>query len=533
MRPPAAGDDTYDTTEDTPLTLSAGDLLANDFPPAVGGAIGITDVDASGALGAVTRGADGAIAYDPRAAFQSLGKGETATDTFFYTVAGENGGTARAEVSITVQGANDAPVAQSDTVAANEDTAVIGNVLADNGEGGDTDADGDGLTVTRVNGAAANVGGRIALASGALLVVSADGTFSYDPAGRFEFLGADEQATDTFTYTVGDGQGGTATASVSVLVSGRNDAPVANDDASSTNEDSAVIIDLIGNDSDPDGAAPVLTGLSDSATVGSLTPNADGTVTYDPSGRFDDLAEGEVATDTFGYTVEDGAGGTDSATVTVEVVGVNDAPVAENDTATTAEDTPVIIAVLGNDADAEGDPRSVTELDDGGTLGRVTLDGDGTVTYDPNGRFDGLADGETATDTFRYTVSDGQGGRDAATVTVTVTGVDDGGAGNGQLAESFEGPIDPAGARGAVSAAFSYDEPDGADGVSPTDGNTMAVLTASGASPLSMESFLGLSVSLPRDFGDSSDPADGSAPQTDPRRGGGRPDLLRLDVRCQ
>jgi VCBS repeat-containing protein len=196
----------------------------------------------------------------------------------------------------------------------------------------------------------------------------------------------------------------------------------------------------------------------------------------------------------------------------VEVAGVNDAPVANNDATSTSESAPVTIAVLGNDADAEGDPLTITGLDDSGAVGLVALNGDGTVTYDPNGRFDTLADGETATDIFSYTVSDGNGLTDVATVTVTINGVDDGGAGGGELVESFEGPIGPASRRGAVSPMFQYDEPDGAMGAfSPTDGNSMAVLRASGASSFSIEFFLGLSDPLPADFGDSSDPADGSA----------------------
>ena len=71
-----------------------------------------------------------------------------------------------------------------------------------------------------------------------------------------------------------------------------------------------------------------IAGLNDSATIGLLTPNGDGTVTYDPSGRFDVLRDGDVAVDTFEYTIDDGMGGTDAATVTVEVTGVDDAPVA-------------------------------------------------------------------------------------------------------------------------------------------------------------------------------------------------------------
>lgn len=512
VQPPTADDDSAATTEDTPLTLSVGELLANDSPPNVGGPLSVTDVNASGTLGVVTRGADGAVTYDPGSAFQALRDGETATDSFFYTVSSDNGGTARARVIITVEGANDAPVASGDALATDEDTAVSGNVLADNGEGEDYDVEGDNLAVTRVNGVAVNVGSQVALASGALLLVNADGTFAYDPNGRFEFLGTSDTATDSFIYTVDDGNGGKATATVSVLVSGINDAPSANHDASFTDQNTAVAIDLLGNDSDPEGTEPTISGLNDGATVGVLTPNGDGTVTYDPSGRFDYLAEGEVATDTFGYSIEDGAGGTDVATVTVEIVGVNDAPAAESDFGSAFEDTPLTIAVLDNDVDPEEDPLTVTGIDDSGTLGRVILNGDGTVTYDPDGQFDALAAGETATDTFSYMLSDGNGGTDTATVSVTVTGIDDGGTGSGELVESFEGPIDSTGTRGSVSSTFQYTEPDGARGeYSPTDGNSMAVLSASGPASSTIEFFLGLSNPLPADFGDSSPPADGSA----------------------
>ena len=66
-------------------------------------------------------------------------------------------------------------------------------------------------------------------------------------------------------------------------------------------------------------------------------------------------------------------------------------------------------SVLDNDSDADGDPLSVTAVDTSATVGEVTDNGDGTFTYDPNGQFDDLAAGETATDSFSYTVSDGPG----------------------------------------------------------------------------------------------------------------------------
>ena len=92
---------------------------------------------------------------------------------------------------------------------------------------------------------------------------------------------------------------------------------------------------------------------------------------------------------------------------------------------TTDEDTVAAgIAVLLNDSDPDaGDILTVSALDTTGTVGLVTDNSDGTFTYDPNGQFESLAATESATDTFSYTVTDGNGGTDTATVTVEITGV--------------------------------------------------------------------------------------------------------------
>ena len=100
------------------------------------------------------------------------------------------------------------------------------------------------------------------------------------------------------------------------------------------------------------------------------------------------------------YTVSDGNGGTDTATVTITVNGVNDAPVAVADTAITDEDNAVVIdgaVLLANDSDIDGDTLSIASIDTTNTTGTVVDNGDGTFTYDPNGQFESLAVGESAT----------------------------------------------------------------------------------------------------------------------------------------
>lgn len=126
-----------------------------------------------------------------------------------------------------------------------------------------------------------------------------------------------------------------------------------------------------------------------------------------------DTPDGSDSVDAVTEYFEDTANGGD----------MNLAPSAGNDTATTTEDATVTIDLLANDTDADGDALSIVSLDTATLQGAVTNNGDGTVTYNPNDAFDSLDDGESATDSFSYTVTDPQGATDTADVTVTVNGV--------------------------------------------------------------------------------------------------------------
>ena len=164
------------------------------------------------------------------------------------------------------------------------------------------------------------------------------------------------------------------------------------------------------------------------------------TVTYTPNDEAQKLTAGETVTDTFTYTVSDensgphlhgllglfSRGHTDTATVTVTLTGVNDAPVAVEDKAVIGEDAGrTVVDVLENDTDVEGDTLRVTAVTQGATpLGTVVLT-DGVVSYTPNAEAQKLGAGKTATDSFTYTVSDGQGGTAVGTVYVSVTGAND------------------------------------------------------------------------------------------------------------
>jgi VCBS repeat-containing protein len=212
-----------------------------------------------------------------------------------------------------------------------------------------------------------------------------------------------------------------------------NSAPVAKNDALTLAEDSGkteVTPLLLANDSDPDGDALKVQSVQAVSAKGAIvTLSADGKVSYDPGAIFADLDTGETATDSFTYTISDGNGHSSTATATVTITGVsqNDAPVAVADQLTMAEDegaTDVTAILLANDSDPDGDPIQVSAVqamsDKGAT---VTVTHDGQVVYDPGLIFAGLEEGETAIDSFSYTITDSNGAISTATATVTITGV--------------------------------------------------------------------------------------------------------------
>ncbi|GAB4268036.1 MAG: hypothetical protein Kow0092_21660 [Deferrisomatales bacterium] len=195
-----------------------------------------------------------------------------------------------------------------------------------------------------------------------------------------------------------------------------NRAPVAVDDAAVTGEGEPVTVSVLANDSDPDG---------DRLTVEGTTPATSGLVTFGTRSVTYAPAPGFVGTDRFGYTVEDGRGGTATAAVTVTVVPSNRAPIALDDAVEIAQGDAADIRVLDNDQDPDGDALSISDLTQpsGGT---ASVNPDGTVHYASEPRFAG-------TDGFTYVVTDGNGGTDTAAVTVVVVpaaggGPDPGGA---------------------------------------------------------------------------------------------------------
>ncbi len=155
------------------------------------------------------------------------------------------------------------------------------------------------------------------------LVTLIGGVVSYDPNGAFNALAVGETATDSFTYTISDGNGGTDTATATITINGANDAPTATDDVGATAFETPVtflIADLLSNDSDPDGDTLQFVNVQ-TETEGSTTVNGTTSVTFTPDAGF----FGEA---TFTYLINDGNGGSDTATVRIAVA--EDTPPAPN-----------------------------------------------------------------------------------------------------------------------------------------------------------------------------------------------------------
>ena len=397
------------------------DVLANDSDADIGDVLTITQVDgkniAVGGSVAVTNGtvtlnADGTLTFTPSANYNGpVDFTYTVTDGLTPVVA---------KVHVDVTPVNDAPLATDDRATSLEDAPVVLNLLSN-----DSDPDGDKLTITEINGQPVSPGDTVTVPNGTV-TLNADGTVTFNPDPGYN-------GPVEFDYTVADPTGATDTAHVTLDVGGVNDAPTAVADVGSTDEDTALVVSAAdgvikgaGTDTDPDGDSLSVSAVSFGATSGtvgqpldgawgSLTLNADGSYTYTPNAAAQALDDSESQVDVFTYTVTDPSGLTSTTTLTLTVTGRNDAPVAIDDSATTPEDTPVTINVLGNDSDPDGEPLTITEINGqpvvpgtpitlfdavGNPIGEVTLNPDGTLTFDPVPNYNGPVD-------FTYTVSDG------------------------------------------------------------------------------------------------------------------------------
>lgn len=367
---PVANSTTITTNEDTTF---GGTLTATD-------ADGDTLVYSTGSVlalhGMVNINPNGTYSYTPAPDYNG-------PDSFSFRVNDGTVNSVDAFVTVIVTAVNDAPVATPSNITTAEDTPAVGTVSG-------TDADGNPLTYS--TGATAPAHGTV--------VIAPNGTFTYTPDANFS-------GSDSFTFKANDGTTNSADATVNVTVTAVNDAPVANLQSITTNEDTTFSGTLTATDADGD-TLTYSAGLV-AATHGTVTINPNGTFTYAPAANYN-------GPDSFSFKVNDGTVNSVDALVTVTVTAVNDAPIATPTNITTNEDTPVVGTLSATDAD--NDVLTYAIGANTPNHGTVVIAPNGTFTYTPDANYNG-------TDTFSFTANDGTTNSAPATVTITITGVND------------------------------------------------------------------------------------------------------------
>ena len=362
-----------DNDSDVDNTLSVSSYSVAGFSGNIAAGTGTTIVG----VGSIVIDANGHYSFTPDANYHG------AVPQITYTT---NTG-ASSTLDITVNSANDLPVAENANKTTLEDTPVSGQVVA-------SDVDGDALTYTLKPGSGP--------VNGTLVLDSSNGKYTYTPDH-------DYNGNDSFTVVVGDGQGGTVESVVNITVTAVNDEPVTADNSNTTAEDTAVSGQVVASDVDKDPLTYTLKPGSEPQHGTLVLDSSNGKYTYTPDHDYN-------GNDSFTVVVSDGQGGTVESVVSITVTAVNDAPIAHDDSATIDEDHSVTIDVLANDTDIDSSSLSVTGAS--ASHGSVTINQDGTLTYTPDANYGG-------SDTIVYTISDGDGGTSSASVTVGITPVAD------------------------------------------------------------------------------------------------------------
>jgi len=465
---PTAVNDSYGVVEDSTLIVTDPGVLGNDSDP--DSDVLAASLQSNPSNGTLSLDALGSFSYAPSTDFSG-------TDSFTYMASDGDLNSSPATVTITVSPVDDySPVAVGDSASVNEDAAVNTDVLFNDSGLGDQP-----VTVSEET---APLNG--------FLAIEVDSSITYSPD-------PDYSGSDSYTYRVTDLDGDFATATVTVTITPVNDAPVlAAIGPQNVAEYSSLAFSVSGSDVDGPtlsySAVPLPSGAAFAGTAFSWTPDYAQAGTYyvlfevtdgsladteevliivtdvnrppvavdDPSyatsedtaladtfdatdpdgdpltysiyspasqgaayiadsttGTFSYLPNADVfGTDSFVFRAHDGLAYSNTATVTVTITPINDAPVASAEAYSTDEDVMLSVpstGVLGNDNDAEGDTLSAV-LDTDVTNGALTLNADGSFSYMPTLDFNG-------TDSFTYHAEDGAASSNTVAVSITVNPV--------------------------------------------------------------------------------------------------------------
>ncbi len=447
-------------------------LVETDAPVSTTGTLSSTDVDnpddaftpatINGAIGTFTIDAGGNWSFTANSTFDNLGVGDNVNETFNVTSVDGTPST----VEITIDGTNDGPVATdaSRTVAEDSLDNALNLPLP-------TDVDASDVLTVTVTGLPDPALGTVTLADGSPVTSGQVLTLTEFQDLEFDTL-LNATGTSTFTYQVSDGSlsdSGTAT----IHIGGSNDAPIAVDNSYATDEDTSFAGNVLsddtglGVDSDPDGdplSVSAVNGVPGDVGNPVILPSgatlilqANGNFVYDPStsATFNALGVGDSTTDSFTYTVADGNGGFDVATVNLDISGTNDAAVVSSDSQTLAEtDSPVSTAGTLTSTDVDNPDDAFTPATINGAIGTFTIDAGGNWNFLASSAFDNLNVGDSVNETFNVTSVDGT----PSTVQITINGTNDAAivSSDSQTLAETDSPVSTAGTLTAT-------DPDNAD----------------------------------------------------------------------
>jgi DNA/RNA endonuclease G (NUC1) len=383
VNPPGTESFSVSTVEDTSKSITLNAVNANNNP------LVFTIVNAA-AHGTLT-GTGTDRVYTPATDF-------VGTDSFTFRASDGSNNSNISTVTITVTEYNENPIANNDAKSTQEDTQLTFGAfdLLLNDIAGDSNEIGQTLNVTNV-AVTANTHGTVTFSAGQITYIP---DANYNGSAGFNYQVCDNGTTN------GAADAKCATGVVNVTIAPVNDNPVANTDSAITDEDTAITIDVLGNDTDIDADNISIESVGNAAK-GILVVTG-GKVLYTPN-------QNANGADSFSYTINDGHGGISTGTVNVVINSINDAPTAITDSAATDEDTSVTIDAAANDTDVDEDSLSLVSATNG-AHGTVAIVG-GKAVYTPQENYFG-------SDSFTYTVSDGAKTAEG-TVSVAINSVND------------------------------------------------------------------------------------------------------------
>ncbi|HHF3003522.1 TPA: tandem-95 repeat protein [Vibrio diabolicus] len=384
--PPVAGPTSYTIDEDSVLTFSESQILANASD--IEGDVELVGISYEGSDGIFTVNGDGTCSFAPNENFN----GQVQLDV---TIQDENGATVDTHINVDVLPINDPPVSGDLAYTINEDSSITLSQEQLLAKAGDIDSE----NLEAIN-----------------LSTDDNATIQYNDDGSYTITPDENYNGDLdLTFDIIDNDGGSVQVGLDITVNPVNDLPQAQDQQFTVEEDGTLLFtdaDLLEGASDIDGDDLSIENVLYTGADGVLTDNGDGTYRFAPNENFN----GDVQ---FTFDVSDGTGST-PAFIDVSVTPVNDPPVAGSTSYTVQEDGQITISdeqLLANSSDMEGDV-ALANVSYSGNDGSFVDNGDGTYTFTPYENFDGNI-------SLDVTVIDQDGATDTTTASIDVIAVND------------------------------------------------------------------------------------------------------------